>query len=642
MPSWLNRKRLAVIGTGISFILLTILYFSFAPDIAVRRSLTVLKNMGIDTSLFPAAEHKMGLVTYSNVNLDKDSISTIKSLKMSYTPFGLLILGRFKIIDIDGLSLIGEGDLWGILNGQDKSFSLTGWQPANMEALYESFPTSLLVLKNTQISLLTEQYGGVSLNFDIQARRKGAGAEFQSTFKTAQRYLSLSGKGNGTLGKNLLFAELEIDQGKIEFPDNDTRATRINGWINIAKPVDDDVKLSGELRAGGVRLLGTPWQNASSTIEFYQGSSKILAEAKSVGIEGLELSLTHEQLGSETGTLSGSLHTESMAALMDYLEAIKKLPASRKELKILEALPGAVIDFDFGSSLFEENKVIDFSARLDESDVIVHGKSIVKPDMTFAGKFKSDPIILSAESTDGAASLEGSFSQDNKKKFAMDLKANVKDYKFHTIEKISGPMEFDSSLQELTMKKPSTCSFVLSDRAKSKVCKVALAFGTRGLRITALSADFTNDGRITFKEKDNTAAIKFDQFDLSVLPDKNDKRVELSGIISGTLPLKYKDGHYVVAGGKLKTHGGGNIKAVAGTLDSYVRDPEMQTPVAAALKNYPFESLELNVNGPLDGNIKLNILMRTDKKKQAEQNLQLPSVLNFDADVTSADMLSRP
>jgi hypothetical protein len=604
-------------------------YFLLAPGLAESQSKKTLSNLGFDVTYLPEAKHQGSAILYTDVKLDPDAIGTIKSIKMTYAPFGLILGGRFKTIEMEGLNVIGSADLPALLQARPLAADLTGWSPGKPEDVYGGFPTQLIILKNAQISLLTEEYGGVTFNFDFQARRKGNAAEFQSTLKTAQRSLSFSAKANGTIGQDLFFADLDIDQGKIELPDSDTKASRLNGWINLVKPADDALKISGELRAGGARLIGTPWQNASATLDFYKGESKILAEAKSIGVEGLELTLDLEKKQQQPPALSGSLHAESFSQVINYLKAINALPVQANDLKIFNSLPAFDIDFDFGPTFLEADKRLDFMVRSGTPTIITHGKAIIKPDLSFAGKFRSEET--SAPLNAGTVSLEGQFIKEAKKDFALDMTTIFKNAAIYGLQNMSGTLNYDHAQKNFSSDKAFGCDVTLPGGAAS-TCRVNLGFQAGALHVNDLTLSFQGRGKISLSDQQS---LKIQNFDLSLL---NTEVAKASGTVSGTLPLEFSNAAAFIKNGKLKGEGSGKIQLPAAAVTSFITDKDMQAPIAKALGYYPYQSLEAHINGPLNGNLKLSVLAQTDKSDARAETL--PSVLNFDMSIPAANAIT--
>ncbi|MBG77641.1 MAG: hypothetical protein CL570_01240 [Alphaproteobacteria bacterium] len=279
----------------------------------------------LETIALPPAHVGIDFIRFENVSLDPDNINTIKELTFLFTPLGL-VQGAFNKVIIQGADIIAS-------TGTDNTLTLDGWLGTRGIERFLGLRIKSLHLRDAEITILTEEYGGITLYMDMTASLTSQPHEkplyeFQSRFETQQRYLSLSGTGSGSLSKDFINAETQFERGKVSIPDLSIDMTRLSGWGRAAYS-RDGLSLFSELRSGGMRLGSLPWQNASMTYKYENNLSEIFLSAHSLGLEGLELALT-----TQGDTPSTRIHTPTQSLWNEYI-ALNKIEGEE-----LEALVG--------------------------------------------------------------------------------------------------------------------------------------------------------------------------------------------------------------------------------------------------------------------------------------------------------------
>ncbi|MGB4106175.1 MAG: hypothetical protein WBK55_00080 [Alphaproteobacteria bacterium] len=336
-----HPKKIFVLA-AVLLILPAVLYcaaaFIRAPAVAEEKARASLQIFGLDTSFLLAPESKWGHIVYKNISLDKDDISTIGSVDVSYNPFSILLSGRIDTLAFSGLNLIGE---W----NEETGVNFSGWKmPSNIQVM-ATIPTRRIRFGKAKISVLTPEFGGLSLDFGFESSINGRKLEFQSSLKSAQRFISFTANANGIIAHDYSNIEIEIDEGKFEVPDADIRASRSHGWLNYARDKSGAVRLMAELRAGGLTVLDMPWQNAAATLELKDGNIKIFSDAKSVGVEGIELGLNLQQDAGKKSMIYGSVHADNGAAFADYLAGQHKIALPKADMTIIKHALDLKTDF---------------------------------------------------------------------------------------------------------------------------------------------------------------------------------------------------------------------------------------------------------------------------------------------------------
>ncbi len=329
----------SVLALGIGFVVLS---FFLSAGIAESKTRSALRTLGFDTEFLPTAESKAAHVTYTDAPLDKDNISTVKNLDASYNPFSILVSRDLTVLAFDQLAVFGE---WG-----PAALDFSGWSGSTN--IFEMFriPAHRLRFSNASFSVLTPDLGGLSVNIDLEGALSGGKLGFQSHLKSAQKYISFTAGVNGIITPDFSNIDIEIDQGKFEVPEASVRATRLHGSVNVSKNKSETPVIRADLRAGGLSLLNLPWQNASATLESKDGTLKIDADAKSVGTENIELSLTIQKGPGAMTAISGSLHADDGAKLVEYLRQQGKFPLTESDIALLKNSKDLKIDFIFEST----------------------------------------------------------------------------------------------------------------------------------------------------------------------------------------------------------------------------------------------------------------------------------------------------
>jgi hypothetical protein len=312
-----------------------------APGAAEKKARETLSLLELETSLLPRPQHSWGRIAYNNVSLDKDEISTIKKYEVTYSPFSILISGKLKSVTFENMNLIGEWDPFAPAN-----VDFSGWKSLNQRAL-ALLPTEKISFQKAKLSVLTPSLGGLSLDFDLEGSYDKNKLEFQSHLSSAQKYISFTGSARGVVTTDYTNIDVELDEGKFEVPETNIRLIRMHGWFNYTRDRSGAEKTMAELRAGGLTVLGMPWQNASATVELKDGGTKIFSEAKSVGVEEIELGLNLVQNPGKLVSINGDVHAPSGALLADYIANQTDFPLPAADMTIIKHANELKIDFAY-------------------------------------------------------------------------------------------------------------------------------------------------------------------------------------------------------------------------------------------------------------------------------------------------------
>jgi len=298
-------------------------------------TLQAMTNMGFDTRYIPLPEAIPGQLLYSDIKLDADGLSTIYKLHTRYSP-AIMLSGQLDALNMHRLSLIGE--LGTKLNEPD----IAGWRQVYAS---ETLPARAISIKDSRLSLMSRDFGGLNFDFDLQASAaKNNATEVIGTIETIHRDLAFSGNLNASINNQGQWqGDLKIERGKISI--NNILLSRVSGKISFAPPeiqtttnkTIENTQSFTTLQIGGLRLFDTPWDNASLSIEDSPAHLKAFLEARALGGVPLELSLTYEN-SEEKNAFSGTLFAPDMAGLQSYFKEHPILPAEQmKQLSGMDA-----------------------------------------------------------------------------------------------------------------------------------------------------------------------------------------------------------------------------------------------------------------------------------------------------------------
>ncbi|MCE7885964.1 MAG: hypothetical protein DYH13_00450 [Alphaproteobacteria bacterium PRO2] len=313
-----------------------------APNVAAQKARLSLRILGLNAAFLPEPRSKWGHVIYNDIKLDEDEISTIETIDISYNPLSILLTGRLNTLTFKNLNLIGEWD-----PGASLPATFSGWKIPNDFQHIAVIPAQNIRMEKSKISVLTVGFGGLSLDFDFNGAFNDKKLEFQSHLKSAQKYMSFTASASGILAHDFSNIDVEIDEGKFEMPEAHIRASRGHGWFNYTRDKSGSSKIMAELRAGGLTVLEMPWQNASATLEIKDGSIKAFSDAKSIGVDGIELGLNYQKNAGAAGMIYGSLHADDGAALSAFLGEQSKITLPAADMTIIRNTQDLKADFAY-------------------------------------------------------------------------------------------------------------------------------------------------------------------------------------------------------------------------------------------------------------------------------------------------------
>lgn len=132
----------------------------------------------------------------------------------------------------------------------------------------------------------------------------------------------------------------------------------------------------------------------------------------------------------------------------------------------------------------------------------------------------------------------------------------------------------------------------------------------------------------------NTLTIGINKMRLAQLLDE-DSSITANGSMSGVLPLSYKGSEITINKGVLRSDAPGSFKYTPEQMPAALQgdDPRMDT-VRKALSNYDYDTLEVTLNGPVNGNLKTTL--KASGKSPAFEGRPVNLNLNLEGALASA------
>lgn len=586
--------------------------FVVAPGIARTKTIEALDNVGINTAQLHNPAVRYGAIRFENIALDKEKFSTIKTLDIKYAPVKLLLFREINTLKLYGLNLTGE-------ISEDGALSLAGWEnrKIDLHTLRNTFKT--LDIEGARLSLLTPHLGGITLNYDLQLIRRAQYLDFKGRVDSEQKTLSFTSRFSGNVTNHGLWqATFDIDQDRIDFGPH--KASRISAKAQISGETNTPAFFLVEFTAGGLSLYDTPWQNASGTLERVNNTYSLLIGAESLGYDGIEMTFNAEKPLQGPAKVSGVLHAENMAALLEYLKALKLLPVSNDILPPLGKTAAIEAEFIRLPQEKEGEKSINYQIKNIENNIDINGKIAVL-DSEYTATVSSNPIFLRTLDKDVFSSGKITLTGNVKRKgdtLSGNLQTNITDATYNAgpvqLKGISGALTLNN-LSQLSMPEPQSfkCTIPLKIKhectLKLEITKGRLNFDD--LIVDTLGGQFTVE-RFNPLQNNQTWTIKGKGADLWKLTKTLDiQGLTGTGKMTATLPVTKRDGKLHIEQGIIENDGSGVLRYLYSRTPDFFEGDELELEtIRMTLENYHYETLKVILNGPVGGEVDVLIIGR--------------------------------
>lgn len=555
---------------------------------------------GFENITLPEPEKRFGQMRYSNIQLDEDSFSTIKTLTLSYSVLSAIFGSALDTLSVSGMDLTGELD-------SNNEISIAGWNGQNKE-ITQDWPMTARVVQfeDSRLSLLSETWGGISLSGDAQLRPSRKNIGFEARIEGVQKQLSAQTQIEGQITPEGFWqGRIELEQGKLEL--DQIRATRLAGVINVSGQGKHTSQVLGELQAGGLNILGLPWQNAAITIDGEPAAPRAIIAAKSAGFDGLELGITVPDINAPT-MLNGQIHIDTLGTAFDYLQSQNQLPVERTLLTDLDGMNDITMHFmnrnEFIFNIKKEEKNIDIKGKIESSR---QGSKLV---------FSSAPIPLQklSKSTNerGSVHLKGAATRtagETQAIAAVTLKEAALGasplpitipegvFEINDIKTLSGSVNKEQTCRITGFKTKTTCTIDLQIK-NAKPDFSNLEIKGAGFDIYTPAPPKDNKSLLTIREIDIDALLKL---------FKN-KDWQGTGYFDGTVALVQDVDALKVNSLHLKNKGVGILKLKDDALFELMNMEELEKEtMKLALENFHYDLMEIKAEGTLPDQVKISV-----------------------------------
>lgn len=329
-----RQRFLLIAAAGILFgLTMAYLLSGYSQSRAKDEIISLLAALGFSEIELSNPETAPGLLHYTGIRLDQDNFSYIRELTLNYNP----LTGHFRRLTVTGLSLTGNTDQHGHIR-------LAGWTKPETLPPLTALPGRISI-KDAEIALLTDLYGGITLDFNIEGHNKNEGYEFYTEMQSRQKNLRfrLSGQGQYAADKSWR-GQATLNRAKIAA--GPVKLTRMTGTLSFQGRELDNYSVETDFQAGGLALYDIPWTNTSIKLAAAPGKTEIALEAAYLKNPSLELRLAARRKNQIT--IAGILNALSGTDFVDFLHrhGLSALSAEETEklnqtgpLKIHFALP---------------------------------------------------------------------------------------------------------------------------------------------------------------------------------------------------------------------------------------------------------------------------------------------------------------
>lgn len=133
----------------------------------------------------------------------------------------------------------------------------------------------------------------------------------------------------------------------------------------------------------------------------------------------------------------------------------------------------------------------------------------------------------------------------------------------------------------------------------------------------------------------NSLVLQLNKMKLSELIGKDSPSLQANGSMSGVIPLSYLNNEITIENGVLRSDQAASFKYVPEVMPAALQgDDTRMATVRQALSDYQYDTLEITLSGPLNGNLKT--ALKAKGKSPAFENRPVNLNLNLEGALTSA------
>ncbi len=623
-------------------------YFTYIPEKIENKIIANFKDFGFETLNFEKVTRKNGEVIFSNISLDEKSFSSIGELSVHFSLLKFMLNpDHAQKIIINDMNLSGEVS--------QRKLTFSGWN--NDDKILQSLkniPADIFVIKDTTIDLLSDDIGGIKINYNGQARvSKSGDIEIKGQLASKQKRLSFQSKINGKISTDGTIS-IMVQSDQISLTQKYLSIRRGAANIKFEHSIKSSIStISAEGDFSSVNWYNMPLRDVHITLETSPNNYLLSAQGKTFGRENIEWN-TEINKESDINKANTTITPDSLADLLSFLSVNKRLQN----------------DVEFPAFILKlEQPTISLNTKINKQGIIRGDFKFINPIPRFelGGTFRSDeysknikgkitPAVSYISTNNKNAgfkqSVDGEFvirNIDNISKLEWYLNTKINDghmdygalnirgingkilYSSNADKKNKGYLKFNLPLKSY-IKQSGRINLNLDD--KNKPLFQSIIFNIYNGTIKAQNPLFTNNS-LSKKIKLTISDIYLTEF----FRDAMFEDVIIFGQLGGVMPLTIEEGNKInINGGILQSQGSGIIKLPQTIINGLFPNNDKKTMlIRKALKNYHYEFFEIRLDGNLAGKTMITLSASgynpdIDSKQPISLNLHIE---------TQADILFR-
>ncbi|MGH1375945.1 MAG: intermembrane phospholipid transport protein YdbH family protein [Alphaproteobacteria bacterium] len=596
-------------------------YFKYIPERIEHTVLTSIRSIGFQNLQVGKIEKHRGVVRFLDISLDKESFSTVKEVRVSFSPLNILFNpDRASKIHIKGITLTGDFA---------DHLSIAGW---NVDASHNflkqplhSFPAKTITIEDSRLDLLTDAVGGLGIYYNAQLRLNNDHISIRGEAKSKQKRVSYQSKIDGVIQQDgTININAEAEQLSFKYKDIHIRrgASKVQATYD---PTQNTTVFSAESHMASVMWHGIPLREVHSVFDKGGNTYNLTAEGKTFGNQQIEWNTRVNSINDVTKSET-TLQPDSIESLLLFLKANKKLRTDTY-------FPPAVLNIEspaLSVNTIHENAALkgDFTILVDtpsfeiegyfsspEGDIsTIDGVVSIESEMVSTSKETGDKtrftLSSSGEFAIGALSEQAILKWSAKN----NIKRGTLDYGPIQINNLKGDITLGSNKKgkkretlsfRLPLKKgiPQRGKVSLNIRDKHASLFEQIVFYIYGGQIKTRNRLF-KDGALLKTNKLIVSDINLDQ----LFDDAGFHNILISGTLGGVVPFHAKNNKIMVNGGILQSQSSGVIQLPDNVISAlFPGNTRKMHLIRGALKNYYYEFFEIRLDGDLSGRVLMTL-----------------------------------
>ncbi len=591
-------------------------YFKYIPEKIENKIIASFKNFGFEKLELKNITRKSGKIVFSDIYLDKEKFSSIGELSVHFSLLEFIFNPAYaKKIIISDMNLSGEYS--------NDQFTFSGWNNDNkILQSVKNIPANIIVIKGATIDILSDNFGGIKLSYDGQARLSKSGdIKLKGQITSKQRKLAFQAKINGTIPANGdVFITAQCDQ--ISLAQEDLSIKRGAATIELKHSIENmNTSISATGDFSSVNWYNMPLRDVQASLKSTKDSYTLSAKGKIFGKESIDWDAKITNNNNNI-VINTEITPRKLNDLLSFLHTNKRLKKNanfppfildleQPKLSIITKINDAgVISGDFKflnltpkfgvSGVFSSNKnTKNIRGKISptKSSITSENKK-ARFNQISAGEFIIRNLKQSAELEWylNTKVIDGTMDYG-----ALDIEANGNYiYISNTPNKSKGHLNFKLPLKS-SVKQNGRIITNLTDKDQPLFQAIILKI---------------YDGTIKTQHPifENNALTKSNKLTISdinlakLFRDAKFKDARILGELGGVMPIVIDGDKIDISGSILQSQNNGIIRLSPRLIKGLFPDENKETQlIRKALKNYHYEFFEIRLDGDLSDRVMVSI-----------------------------------